>query len=108
MRWLLISPKRSALLHDQGWRDSRLIMERRILIFCNSWLTFADVLDRILFPVVMFIIILINRLRLEASNRIEFFDFSCPQTRQGTENRSLDFSNLSILDRINKCVLSAR
>merc|ERR1719499_2340684 len=83
-------------------------MEGGVLVRSDRWLWLVQVLQRILLSIVVFVIVLVNRLCLEASYRVELFDFRRAEARQGPENSTLDLRDLRILHRVHQCVLSAR
>merc|ERR550514_1338883 len=63
--------------------------------------------ERVLVPIVVSVIVRIDGLRLETRDGIELLDARGTQARQCTEHRTLNLSNLGVLDRIDESLLSS-
>merc|ERR1719446_1546261 len=80
-------------------------VERLELVSRNWRLVFMQVRQWVLCPVVMCIIVRIDRLRFKTGNRVKLLDSRCAKASQCTEHRTFDLRNFGILNRVHQCVL---
>merc|ERR1719399_1916784 len=68
-------------------------------------LILMEVREGVLCPVVVRIVVSVDRLCLKARDRVELLDSRRTKTRERTEHRALDFRHLGVLYGINQRVL---
>merc|ERR1719482_1412643 len=83
-------------------------VERLQLVSLHRCFIFVQVCEWVLSTIVMRIIVSIDRLSFEPGNRVKLLDGGGTQTSECPEHGSLDLSDLSILDGIDKSVLGFR
>merc|ERR1719464_1915196 len=93
--------------HPSGLQDS-ILMERLQLVRLDRGLILMQMGEWVLGTVVMCVVVCVDCLRLQTSNRIKLFDGCCTQASQSTEHCPLDLCDFSILHSINECVLRRR
>merc|ERR1719235_2673976 len=81
------------------------LVEGLELVGLHWRLILVEVRQWVLCAVVMRIIVRVDRLCLEARDRVELLDSRRAKARQGAENRTLDLRHLSVLHSINQRVL---
>merc|ERR1740130_2233795 len=86
----------------------RRSMEGLQLVSLDGRLILVQMRKRVLGTIVVRVIVRINGLGLKARDSIEFLDSRSAQTRESTENRPLDFCNLSIFNGIDEGILGLR
>merc|ERR1719297_542990 len=80
-------------------------VERLVLVCRHSWLVAVHVIQRIFTPVVMIVVVFVNRLGFEPCDGVEFLDLRCAKPGERTEDGPFDLGHLSIFDCIDKGVL---
>merc|ERR1719353_1481828 len=91
-----------------GWYPANGSMERCELILRHLRLVAVDVRQGILCPVVVRIVVLVNGLRLKASDGVEFFDLGGPEPSKRAEHGALDLRDLGVLHSVYQGVLRPR
>merc|ERR1719428_326884 len=84
------------------------LVEGLQLVGLHWGLILVQVRQWILGAVVVSIIVRIDGLCLQARNGVKLLDRGGAQASQRTEDRALDLRHLSVLDGVDKCVLSLR
>merc|ERR1719247_2591558 len=83
-------------------------MERLQLVSLHRCFILVQVCEWVLGTIVMRIIVGIDRLSLQTGNRVKLLDGGSTQTSECPEHGTLDLSDLSILNGIDKSVLGLR
>mmetsp|Transcript_68621 Transcript_68621/g.196816 ORF Transcript_68621/g.196816 Transcript_68621/m.196816 type:complete len:351 (+) Transcript_68621:138-1190(+) len=83
-------------------------VERLQLVRLDRRLVLMQVRERVLGAVVVRVVVGVDRLRLQAGDRVELLDGRCAQLRQGPKHRALNLGDFGVLDGINQSVLGLR
>merc|ERR550514_1599058 len=83
-------------------------VERLELVRLDGRLVLVQVAERVLRAVVVGVVVRVDRLRLEAGDRVELLDRRRAEARERAEDRALDLGHLGVLHRVHERVLRVR
>merc|ERR1719401_2009471 len=103
----IVSPAmRSKSLHATALL--RTLVEGLELVGLNWRLIFVQMSQRILCAIMMSVIVCVNSLRFQTSNRVKLLDSRGPKPGQRAEDCTLDFRDFSVLNSIHERILCLR